>query len=163
MNKRLLAQLAVLALAAAGTVAHADTVEDKFQVTMQITSVCNIVNTHELKLGQHVAGAENDPRGATKLEISCSKGTPFLAHLLPSSDNVQGVGEMKGQKFGDTIPYALFRDSNLSTPWGAKDFGVKGEGRGMTQPLGFEIHAQAKGTDYAPDTYVDTVRVLVEY
>lgn len=33
----------------------------------------------------------------------------------------------------------------------------------MTQPLGFEIHAVAKGTDYAPDTYMDTVRVLVEY
>ncbi len=167
MNKRLFAQLAVIALATAGTVAQADTVQDKFQVTMQITSVCKIANAvNNIDLGDYAVGSHDAPQGKTAIEINCTKGTPFSVGLLPSNGNQEGVGEMKGVQQGDIIPYALYSDSNFSTQWGNADgknrVAMKGEGM-TTKPLVLPVYAQAKGTDYAPDKYLDTVVVSVDY
>ncbi|MBB3107558.1 spore coat protein U-like protein [Psychrobacter luti] len=167
----------LLAAASLTTIsANAATVSDTFNVKIQITSVCSVnakIGTNDVNFGQVVAGTAATAQAATPLTVSCSKNTPYIVNLTPSSTNTDGSGEMKGPGTGNIgIPYQLRKASGATAAvWGNQGTlttvgnGIAGTGRGVTTPVTHIVYASATAiaTDVEPGVYTDTVTVAVTY
>ncbi len=181
MNKQLIAKLAVLALAAGSTAAHADVNNSAtFKVKIQITKTCAVSTAPaDIDLGSVAATASAvNQTGSTSFKVNCSKSTPFFIGLAPSSANggtSNGTGNMVSVANAgtntDKVPYTLYSDAGYSTVWGntatatSVGNGVQGTGKGMasSNALTFNVYAKATNVDFTPDSYADTVTVNVNY
>lgn len=174
MKMKLIAAALVAAILGTGT-AMAGQATGTMQVSMQVTSSCN-VTTQPLTFSP-VSGigtvANQSATDASGISVVCSKGVPYTVALV-TSQGTAGAGKMVGATSGNanTIAYQLYQDVGHTLPWGsiATAGSVTGNevsgspGNGVA-PQVFPVYATVQGSalDVAPDTYSDTVTVDVNY
>lgn len=166
--------LLAIVLSGCALTANAGTTSADFKVTMKITSACSISTLPgTLDLGTAVSEATPITNtSSTTFKVNCSRDTPFWVGMLPSSANggtAYGTGFMVGAIAGNTdkVPYTLYSDSAATVPWGSaqNSGGMSGVGAGMAanETILFVAYAKAVKADFEPDTYSDTVTLVVNY
>lgn len=171
---------AVLAISgfAVSSTALAATANGSFKVNLTIASACTVsaaVGTNDINFGTTNANptANLSASQATPISVACSVGTPYVINLTPASTtSTTGAGNMVNG--GVNVPYQLRQATGISgAVWGntgtvvggvvTKGNAVQGAGAGMTSPLTHTVYATVPSTDFAPNTYTDTVNVSVVY
>ena len=103
---------------------------------------------------------------AANIKVTCSKTTAYNVGLTPSSTNTNGTGAMKGTAGNlDTVAYALYQNSGNTTVWGnVVGTNTKtGVGNGSAQTLTVYGKVLGSNLNVTPDSYSDTVAVVVTY
>ena len=106
--------------------------------------------------------------GTNNIGVTCSGGAPYYIGLSPSNGNTAGAGLMSGTGGNtDKVPYQLRSVSTSGPVWGntatatTVGNGVAGSGTGVAQSV--PVFAVAASADVVPDSYTDTVTVIVNY
>jgi len=140
-----------------------------FLVTATISPQCVVSAGRALDFGSVQPDARDSP-GNTSIDVTCTVGTPYDIGLSPSNGDRDGSGVMSGSRSDnrDKVPYQLrSRPGPRGRPWGNQigsgnaGNGVSGTGTGKAEI--FAVHATAPEASYAPDSYSDTVTVIVYY
>ena len=165
--------LLAVAVAGCAMTANAGTTSTDFKVTMKITSACSISTLPgNIDLGAAVSSATPITNASsTTFKVNCSHLSPFWVGMLPSSANggtAYGTGFMVGATAlnTDKVPYTLYSDTAATSAWGsAQSNGMSGVGAGMAanEAILFVAYAKAVKADFEPDTYSDTVTLVVNY
>lgn len=136
-------------------------------ITATRPNVCNVEALANANLGTVAAGAAVTP-GSTTIRVLCPTGTAYNIGLLPSNNDANGAGQMRGTGSNpDTVGYQLRRTSGTGTVWGntatstSVGNGVSGTGNGGNQD--YTVFASVPASNVRPDTYSDTIRVTVNY
>lgn len=136
-------------------------------IQAQIVNECRIVATGNANLGS-VTAATGPVAGVGSISVNCPNGTPYNIGLEPSNGHPAGFGDMSGSPGNsDTVPYQLRTGSSTGPVWGATASatnvgnGVSGTGSGNTQD--YSVYVTVPDTDATPDSYSDTVRVMVHF
>src|SRR6185312_475374 len=182
MLKKTLLAAAMIAFGgfAASSSAIATTATGSFKVNITILATCNVsaaVGTNDINFGPQNANptAALDQAQGTPISVTCSNGTPYVVNLTPASTaSGSGAGNMVTSPATVNVPYQL-RQANGATAaiWGnggsvtggvvTLGNGVQGLGTGMTAAKTYTVYATVPSTDFAPNTYSDTVNVSVAY
>lgn len=132
-----------------------------------VVSACVVNANPTLNLGTVSAGTANIS-GSNTIQVNCPTGTTYYIGMSPSNNSTAGAGVMKGTNGNaDSVPYQLRSGSITGATWGntatatSVGNGVAGTGSGATQS--FTVYATASNTDVTPDSYSDTVTVIVNY
>lgn len=140
-----------------------------FTVTATVLPACSVTATPTLNLGSVPAGTSN-VAGNNTINVTCTSTTPYYVGLQPrSTGSTAGAGTLSGTGSNtQTVPYQLRSTAGSNgTIWGNQvtsisvGNGVQGTGNGQSQSI--TVYATVPSTDYAPDTYTDTVTVYVNY
>jgi spore coat protein U-like protein len=112
--------------------------------------------------------------GNNTIGVTCSSGTPYFIGLRPSNNNSAGLGRMVALNIPpvtgntDTIPYQLRSAAGMTGQiWGntatatAVGNGVARTGTGANQNV--TVYATTPNANFTPDSYADTVTVIVNY
>lgn len=180
MKKILIASAAAAVFASLSGLASAagTAATTTFSVSLTIQSGC-VVAASDVDLGSFPASRTLDvtSNGAKTINVTCTKGTPYTVGLQSTAANsrTDGTGSMAGTNTGtsgntDTIPYALFQDASLNTPWG----NVTGTGANVvagtstdgTTATGYGVYVKVLGsaiTNRTADVYKDIIQVSVNY
>lgn len=136
-------------------------------ITANVVSACVVSASPTLNLGTVTAGTSNI-NGSNALQVSCPTGTAYYVGLRPSNNSTAGAGVMAGSSGNrSTVAYQLRSSSATGPAWGSTATsssagnGVAGIGNGTYQS--YTVYATTGDTDVTPDTYTDTVTVLVNY
>ncbi|WAT01882.1 spore coat U domain-containing protein [Rouxiella chamberiensis] len=155
--------------------ANAVTTTANFQVLITILKSCAVTAgaAANINLGSVDAGAASTAANNT-ITVNCSRTTPYYIGLAPSTangGNTTGAGSMSSVGNAatntDKVPYQLYQTSATGPVWGntatatAVGNGVAGTGTGAAQT--YNVYANATNTNFAPDSYADTVTVNVNY
>ncbi|MCC3701636.1 spore coat U domain-containing protein [Rouxiella badensis] len=155
--------------------ANAATATGTFQVLITILKSCSVTAgaSSNINLGSVNAGA-TAAAGNSTISVDCSRTTPYYIGLAPSSTNggtTTGSGSMSSVANSttntDKVPYQLNQTSATGAVWGNTATstnvgnGVAGTGTGAAQT--YTVYATATSTNFAPDSYADTVTVNVNY
>lgn len=140
-----------------------------FNVTATVVKNCTVTAGQTLNLGSVSAATQTNISASNAIDVTCTKTTPFTVGLAPSNGSSTGAGVMSGSASGNTdqLPYQLYSNSALSTPWGNTATatnvgnGVAGTGTGTSQQL--TVWAKVNSADVTPDAYEDTVTINVNY
>lgn len=169
------AATALTVTSVAGTTAPTNCVSTSFSavwsfpVTATVSPQCTVTAGNNLNLGT-VASSAINVAGNTTLNVNCSATTPYYIGLAPSNNNTGGAGNMNGSIPGNTdkVPYQLRSTPGSSgTIWGNTSTstsvgnGVSGIGNGL--PAAYTVYATVPSANYRPDSYRDTVTVIVNY
>lgn len=173
MNKKQITKIAMLVVSLGVIPAHAahaaSPATATFQVLLTIQKTCSVTagSGSNINLGTVAATAVNTS-GTNSLSVNCSKSTPYFIGMLPSNANTAGAGAMAGTAVpANTVPYQLYSNAGLTTAWGntatstSVGNGVAGTGTGAAQTI--PVWANVPSANYAPDSYVDTVTVNVNF
>lgn len=132
-----------------------------------VVSACVVSANPTLNLGTVSANTAN-ASGSNVIQVTCPTGTAYYIGLRPSNNSTTGAGVMKGTSSNtDTVPYQLRSGSVTGSAWGntatatSVGNGVAGTGNGTAQSI--TVYATASNTDVTPDSYSDTVTVVVNY
>jgi spore coat protein U-like protein len=180
MFKKTLLAAAMIAFGgfAASSSAIAATATGSFKVNITILATCNVsaaVGTNDINLGSQNANATAnlDQAQGTPITVACSSGTPYVINLTPqSTTSTTGAGNMVNG--GVNVPYQLRQATGLAAAvWGNTGTvvggvvtlgnAVQGSGTGMGNTKPYTVYATVPSTDFAPNTYSDTVNVSVAY
>lgn len=176
-NRLAIALLALGGIAVSSTVA-AGSATGAFKVNITILSACTVsaaVGTNDINFGSVNANptANLDQAEATPITVACSNTTPYVIDLTPASTNsTTGAGNMINGSVN--VAYQLRQATGASAAvWGntgtvtggvvTQGNGVQGVGTGLANPASYTVYATVASTDFAPNTYTDTVNVTVNY
>jgi len=142
------------------------TATGKFQVSVEVQSVCNITTAGNITLDAVKAGLASDAATKTAtLTLNCSEGAIPVISLTPSSESIDGTGVMTGEVSKQEVKYKLTSGSANGKAWGSS-------ANALTLPAATEYATAISPTIYAtvtdtadvkPDTYSDTINVSVAY
>lgn len=138
-----------------------------FSVNATVVKACKASAVSAIDLGSAPASAANiDANG--NISITCSNTTPYYVGLQPSNGNSAGAGVMSAPVGNsDKVPYQLYQNAGMSTLWGntatavGAGNGIAGMGNGTAKS--HTVYVRAPSADYRPDSYSDTVTVVVNY
>jgi len=130
-----------------------------------VSNQCTVsVSATDINLGSQPSTATN-VTGQNTIIVTCPPSTAYYVGLSPSNGNTGGAGVMKGSGSNtDKVPYQLHSGSTSGPIWGntatstSVGNGVTGTGTGS-----LTAYAVAPSANYKPDTYRDTVTVVVNY
>lgn len=139
--------------------------------TLPITAVrvnaCTVDAMASANLGAVAAGATVSP-GSTTIRVACPIGTAYNIGLLPSNGDANGAGQMHGTGSNpEKVSYQLRRSSGTGQIWGntattaSVGNGMSGTGNGSNQ--NHTVFVSVPSSNVRPDTYSDTVQVIVNY
>ena len=140
-----------------------------FTVSAVVEKRCEVTAgaASDISLGTVPASASNIP-GSGSISVACTHTTPYNVGLSPSNGNTAGAGVMKASGGStDLVPYQLYQDASMTRIWGntatptSAGNGVSGTGTGSARAL--PVYVRAPSADYQPDSYSDTVTVVVNY
>lgn len=138
-----------------------------FTVSATVTKQCMVTATTDIDLGTVPASATNIANNGS-IAITCSNTTTYYVGLSPSNTSSTGAGVMSaGGGNTDKVPYQLYQDAGMTTLWGntATDTGA-GNGiasTGTGAAKSHTVYVRAPSADFRPDSYSDTVTVVVNY
>lgn len=180
MFKKTLLATALIALSgiAVSSTAVAGTATGSFKVNITILSACTVtaaVGTNDINFGSVAAApvVALDQAQGTPISVACSNGTPYVIDLTPASTtSTTGAGNMVNGAVN--VPYQLRQATGMAAAvWGntgtvtggvvTPGNGVQGAGTGVANPKTYTVYATVTNTDFAPNTYTDTVNVTVNY
>ncbi len=138
-----------------------------FKVSATVVKACKASAVSTIDLGNALASATNiDANG--DISITCSNTTPYYVGLQPSNGNTAGAGIMSASGGNtDKVPYQLYSSPAPGTIWGntataaGAGNGIAGMGNGTAKS--HTVYVRAPSADYRPDSYSDTVTVVVNY
>lgn len=136
---------------------------DSFDISLEVATFCDITsNAADIALDSVNDGAARE--GTSSIDVTCSKGTEYTVALSPTGSAADGSGELKGSlnEGAVKIPYQLIKTTGGAN-WGSGDAALVSEGEGVLNPVshGITVKVAAADTDVAPDTYSDSVAVLL--
>lgn len=153
---------------------------DKFDFTVQANVIKSCAVTagaaSNIQLGAAggVDATATNIMGNNTIGVTCSSGTPYFIGLRPSNNNNSGAGVMSALNIApvtgntDTIPYQLRSAAGMAGQiWGntatatAVGNGVARTGSGANQSV--TVYATTPNANFTPDSYADTVTVIVNY
>jgi spore coat protein U-like protein len=142
-----------------------DTVAARFPFTVSavVSKQCNITSATNISFTPTKATGRNLTASNT-IGVACSNNTPYTIGLQPSNGNTAGSGQMTGTGTNaDKVPYQLSSTPGPSgTVWGNTALNtVAGNGTGTT--MAYPVYATVPSANYTPDSYADTVTVVVTY
>lgn len=170
MTATLLAAASLTAVSASA----AGTATGKFNVLLQVDSVCTVnaaTGTQDIDFGTVEAGVAPTANvtSATALSVKCSKDAPYVVTLKPSNGNTDGLGVMAGPDT-DTVGYQLNSNAAGTDVWGSTGVlgepgnSVSGTGLGTTVAIKLPVYATVTtSTDVTVGSYKDLVNVAVIY
>lgn len=140
-----------------------------FMVSATVAKSC-LVTAETLNFGSvdGLPGGAHVDRTST-ISVTCTTPTAYTVGLAPSNGATNGFGVMAptGGVPGnaDTVPYQLYRDSGRSSIWGnvTGTNTVAGTGSGHAQALTVYGRVLGVSANVRPDSYRDTVTVIVTY
>lgn len=165
--KKTLLASALLALGGFAVSASGATASSSFQVKLAINAACSVTTTGALDFTAASADSTADvTSNATNIKVTCSKTTAYNVGLTPSSNSTNGTGAMKGTgSNADTIAYSLYKTTGGTDVWG-NVIGTNtktGVGNGNAQNLTVYGKVLGSALNVTPDSYSDTVAVVVTY
>jgi len=138
-----------------------------FTVSATVTKQCVVNAVSDVDLGTVPASATNVANNGN-ISITCSNTTPYYVGLRPSNNSTVGAGLMSAPAGNtDKVPYQLYQNAGMTTLWGntatasSAGNGVAGSGTGVAKS--HTVYVRAPSADYQPDSYSDTVTVVVNY
>lgn len=138
-----------------------------FTVSATVTKQCVVNAVSDVDLGTVPASAANVANNGN-ISITCSNTTPYYVGLRPSNNSTVGAGLMSAPPGNtDKVPYQLYQNAGMTTLWGntatasSAGNGVAGSGTGVAKS--HTVYVRAPSADYQPDSYSDTVTVVVNY
>lgn len=153
---------------------------DTFPFTVKATVVKSCTVTagaaSDIQLGSPagVNFTDTNLMGNNTISVTCSGGTPYYIGLRPSNNNTAGAGVMAALNLApvtgntDSVPYQLRATSGMNgTIWGntatsaSVGNGKTGSGNGTAQSI--TVYATTISANFIPDSYADTVTVMVNY
>lgn len=144
--------------------ALAATATATFNVTMTITSQCQVTNHTNLNFGSAGVLATAVDQTNT-LDITCTNTTPYTigldvgAHASGAQRRMLG-----GTTNSEYILYNLYSDAGRTTPWGnASGSWVSATGNGSAQSYTVYGRVPAQASPSPGTNYNDTVTVTVTY
>lgn len=144
-----------------------------FTVQAAITKSCTVTagTASDIQIGAASGEAftATNLTGNNTIGVTCSKGTSYSIGLSPSNNNTGGAGAMAARNLApvtgnaDSVPYQLRSTPGMSgTSWGnTASNRVAGSGNGLVQSI--PVYATVPNANFTPDSYADTVTVIVNY
>ncbi|AYD02236.1 spore coat U domain-containing protein [Neorhizobium sp. NCHU2750] len=163
MRNIIAAGIAISFFAAAGP-ALAQTATTTFNVTMTITSSCQINSATNMDFGSSGVIAANRDATST-ITVQCTNGTGYTIGLNAGSTTGGTIAtRLMSGAGGATIGYSLYSDVARNTYWG-NTIGtntVSGTGNGAAQP--YTVYGRVPPqTTPAAGPYTDTVTATLNY
>lgn len=143
--------------------AEASTATGHLAVSMTIVSTCTVGSSAAMAFGG--AGLLTTAVTATgTFTVTCQNATPFSLGLDQGANGGSVTNRrMRGAATGALINYSLYQDAARSVNWGnTAGFWESATGTGSAQTLTVYGLTPAQATP-APDSYVDSVTVTVNY
>lgn len=138
-----------------------------FLVSATVIKSCTVTAGSDIDLGA-VGFLDTNLAGSNTIGVSCSRNTPYFVGLSPSNGSTVGAGLMSGTGGNaDKVPYQLRSVSATGQIWGntatavSVGNGVAGNGTGANQSI--PVFATVPSANVTPDSYADTVTVIVNY
>lgn len=143
-----------------------------FLVSATVTKSCTVTAgaASDIQIGPSsgVAANSGSNSGTNSIKVICPVGIPYFVGLTPSNNNTSGAGVMSGTGANiDKVPYQLKSLSDSGPIWGntatstVVGNGVFNTGTGAAQSI--NVFALAPSANFTPDSYTDTVTVIVNY
>lgn len=156
---------AICAALALTGVAHAGTDTTTFNVTITLTSTCDIHTgpTTNMAFGSVASTATNVPATST-LTVNCTSLTPYTIALDNGLHG--GAGPVRAMQGGSgTVGYQLYQDSAHSQVWG-NTTGTggnvySGAGTGAAQSL--TVYGLVASANSPAGNYTDTITATISY
>lgn len=138
-----------------------------FTVSATVTKQCTVTAASDVDLGTVPASATNIANNGS-ISIACSNTTPYTVGLRPSNNSTTGAGLMSAAAGNlDKVPYQLYQNAGMTTLWGntatATNAGNGVAGTGSGAAKSHTVYVRAPSADFQPDSYSDTVTVVVNY
>jgi spore coat protein U-like protein len=136
----------------------------QMQVSANVVGTCS-VNVTDLDFGD-ISGNLTIVNGQGDITVTCSNGTQYEI-ILSSGLYWDGSSRnMRNPPDDVNVPYDLYSDAGLTTPWGNysdNEFGgVSDTGSGSAQS--HTVYGEARNSNNAPPgAFSDTVEVTVSY
>jgi spore coat protein U-like protein len=166
--------LTVAGLTAVSSANAADS--DTFTVTTKIDASCTVdaagANIAFGSIAANIAAADGtitNKESAAGINVTCSKGAPYVIKLTAAGNNTSTAaeGKMVGTNGNtDTITYQLnSMTDTVIAAWGSLDANdVAGTGTGLSTAVPHLVYASITGsTDVKEDTYTDTITAAITY
>lgn len=134
-------------------------------VQATVSNQCTVsVSATDIDLGSQPSTATNIA-GQNTISVTCPPSTAYYVGLSPSNGNTGGAGVMSGTgSNSDKVPYQLHSGSTSGPIWGNTATSTSaGNGVAATGTGSLSAYAVAPDANYKPDTYTDTVTVIVNY
>lgn len=157
-----LSLLSLFAFNAQAQVIPTKTITTEFNVNMNILAACTVETPEAANFGD-VLPTSTSNSAETEVTVQCSKGTPYVLAMAPSSGEMDGIGYLSSVGGGtDKVSYSIFQDSARTKPWGASpELTVEGLGNGKAEVHTVYLHNTE--ANFEPGAYSDLVDVFVGY
>ncbi len=163
MKKLSLLAVAVLAFAAAPTMAATNPATANFNVTLTVQKACTVGAT-DIAFGTHDFTEAGPLNANSTITVKCTKGTAYTVALNKGTNGASETARvMKGATTTDTVAYTIANNSSGGTNWGTTAGTVGGTGNGANQTLTAYGQVLTSALNVTPDSYSDVVTVSVSY
>jgi spore coat protein U-like protein len=152
------AALAAAAMALGLSGAQATTANGTLSVRLTVTSGCQ-VGSPTLDFGNQSGLTNGTVSAIGTIVVTCTDGTSYDVTLDNGANYSGNTRNMASS--GKLIPYALYSDAGMTTPW-IGTASIHGTGRANT-PQSVSVYGQATLSGSASGAYVDTVSITVTY
>jgi len=143
--------------------AHSATATTTLAVTAQVLSTCVVVAA-PLAFGVYDPAANSD--STSIITVTCTNGLPYQVGLDggQSGPAATEARNMTGLVSGDSLPYALYRDSARSLNWGNTPGTDTVAATAALVPSLHTVYGRIESGKYvSADNYSDLVNVTVTY
>lgn len=146
----------------ASSPAYAQIKTGNFTVQITIQEECELTSATDLDFGTHgILSAALTANSA--ITVQCTSGTDYDLALDAGIGAGATVAARKMTNAGQTVTYALYQDSALTTIWG-DSAGETVAGTGDGNPQLYPVYGQVPPqTTPLPGTYTDTITVTLSY
>lgn len=159
-----LALLAVLAVQSAQAAVATAT----FQVTATVLKACLVSTPATLAFGSYTPSTGTVATGTTAFNVTCTFGTTYSVGLSPgagsSAVNTRKMTSPNAPAGNNTLSYALFKESAMTTNWDDSTAGTGYTATGLPQP--YTIYGAIPVGQYTASPqvdYADTITLTLTY
>lgn len=130
---------------------------------MTVQGACSVVSATDLSFGSQTTIASNIDTSST-IGVQCSNSTPYSIGLSAGGGTGATVATRLLTSGAQTIPYAIFRDSNRTQVWGVTAAVDTQGGTGSGAVQSYTVYGRvAPVANPVAGAYTDTVTITVTY
>lgn len=136
-----------------------------FNVSITILDACSITSATDMSFPSSGDQLATNVDATSSISVQCTLTTPYNIGLDAGDGTGATTSDRRMTSGGNTVSYALYRDSARSLNWGDNIAGgdtVSDTGNGLTQTKTVYGRVPSQ-SGVTPGTYTDTIEVTVTY
>ncbi|EOG8104164.1 spore coat U domain-containing protein [Enterobacter ludwigii] len=162
LNK-ILVGLSMAFMLASAQNATAGNEERQFNVSVSITSYCEVGAPNDVDFSSMSAGQLGDQVQSTSLSVQCNDQSPVTISLKPSNNNMEGIGQMTSSAHSQTITYTLSKDQSGFDAWGSGSWAYTPIADGQENQYPIYVRIPNGELNKPSGDYTDNVIVSVDF